>query len=94
LRAAEEARRNLETEAARDRLERLLRKSQIVPEAPDIPIPRGIGLPENDQPILQAAMAAGATHLVTGDLRDFGRLLGKRVCGVLVQTPAAFLRAR
>jgi hypothetical protein len=39
-------------------------------------------------------MAAGATHLLTGDLRDFGHLLGRRVGGVKIQTPGNFLRSR
>jgi len=92
--AAEEARRNLDTDVARARLERLLEKTQIVPEAPDASLPRGISLAEKDRPILQAAIAAWATHLVTGDLRDFGPLLGKQVGGVRVQTPADLLRSR
>jgi hypothetical protein len=37
-------------------------------------------------------MGAGATHLLTGDLRDFGNLLGKRVAGIEIQTPGDFLR--
>ncbi len=45
-------------------------------------------------PILRAALAAGATHLLTGDLRDFGRLLGKRIGGLQIQTPGDFLRRR
>lgn len=91
--AAEEARRNLETDAARVRLETVLRRTRIVPEAPDTPLPGSIELPEKDQPILPSAVAAGATHLITGDLRDFGSLLGKRAGGVRVETPADFLRS-
>ena len=30
------------------------------------------GLAERDQPILQAALACEATHLLTGDFKDFG----------------------
>src|SRR5262245_55078747 len=65
--AAEEARRNLDTVERRGRLERLLEGVAVVSDAPDMPLPRGIQLPEKDAPILRAAMAAGATHLLTGD---------------------------
>ena len=92
--AAEEARRNLDTPERAARLERLLGGVRIVPEPPAAPLPAGVRLPEKDQPILSAAIAAEATHLLTGDLRDFGPLMGKRVAGVLVQTPAEFLRTR
>lgn len=90
--AAEEARRNLDTDAARTRLEDLLRTTGIVPEAPQIPLPKSVRLPEKARPILQSAIAARATHLVTGDLRDFGHLLVKTVSGVQIETPAEFLR--
>ena len=90
--AAEEARRNLDTADRRLRLEELLAAVRIGPEAPHIPLPAGVRLPEKDAPILRAAMAAGATHLLTGDLRDFGHLLGRRVAEIDVQTPGDFLR--
>ncbi len=90
--AAEEARRNLETADRRSRLEELLAAVRIESEAPHLPLPDGIRLPEKDAPILRAAMSAGATHLLTGDLRDFGHLLGRRVGEIEVQTPGDFLR--
>jgi len=90
--AADEARRNLDTAARRERLERLLGSVRIVAEAPGAPLPAGVRLPEKDEPILRAAIAAGATDLLTGDLRDFGAPLGKKHGGVLVQTPGDFLR--
>ena len=34
--------------------------------------------------------AAGATHLITGDVRHFGAYLGERVLGVWVVTPALY----
>ena len=92
--AAEEARRNLDDDAARARLEKLLGRMALVPEAPNISLPRSIGLPEKDRPILQAAIAAQATSLITGDLRDFGSLFGRSVVGVRIETPAEFLRRR
>ena len=89
--AAEEARRNLETDAARARLESLLNRTLLVPEAPDVPLPASARLPDKDRPILQAAIAATASHLVTGDIHDFGALIGKRVHGISIDTPARVL---
>lgn len=90
--AAEEARRNLDTPERAARLERLLGDVRIVAEPRVVPLPAGVRLPEKDQPILGAAIAAEATHLLTGDLRDFGPLMGMRVAGAFVQTPGEFLR--
>lgn len=92
--AAEEARRNLDMADQRSRLEQLLASVQIESESPRTPLPREVRLPENDEPILRAAIAAGSTHLLTGDLRDFGHLLGRLVGGLKVQTPGEFLRQR
>jgi hypothetical protein len=57
-------------------------------------LPTGIALPEKDWPILLAAMEASATPLVTGDVRHFGAYFGKRVEGVLIVTPAEYLRGQ
>ena len=92
--AAEEARRNLDTSDRRSRLEKLLTAVHIVAEAPRVTLPRGVRLPEKDEPILRAALAAGATHLLTGDLRDCGHLLGRRLGRLWIQTPGEFLRSR
>ena len=89
--AAEEARRNLASPDQRARLESLLSRMRIVAES-DAPIPAGVKLPDKDHPILKAALAAEATHLITGDLKDFGRYFGMRIAGVLVVTPADFIR--
>ncbi|MGD8866858.1 MAG: PIN domain-containing protein [Gemmatimonadales bacterium] len=91
--ALEEARRNLE-EPARQRLERLASRVEIVAEAPDRPLPAGIELPEKDHPILQAAIAAAATHLLTGDVTHFGRYFGHTVAGLLILTPGDYPRQR
>jgi uncharacterized protein len=45
-------------------------------------------LPDEDVPILAAAIAARASALVTGDRRDFGHLYGTTIEGVWVLTPA------
>jgi predicted nucleic acid-binding protein len=46
----------------------------------------GFGLPENDAPILAAAIAAEADMLVTGDRRHFGHLYGTVVGRVRIVT--------
>ena len=52
-----------------------------------------IALAEKDQPILLAAIAGKATHLLPGDIKDFGRYMNQpaKTCGILVQTVADFL---
>ena len=84
--AAEEARRNLPDADQRARLEA---GGGIVAES-DAPLPSGVRLPDKDLPILRAAIGADATHLLTGDFKDFRRYLGRRIAGVLVVTPADF----
>lgn len=54
----------------------------------------GIDLPEKDWPILGGAVVAGATHLITGDVRDFGRYFGQELLGVRVLPPGDYLRSR
>ena len=89
--AVEEVRRNLEGEPQRKRLETLLARTRVVPE-PLIPrLPDAPRLREKDRPIIAAAIACGATHLITGDWRDFGPYFGRRIAGVLVVPPSAFL---
>lgn len=82
--ALEEATRNLNAydpellsplEAWRGRL-------RIISESAALP-PR-IDLPAKDRPILAAAIAAKCTHLLTGDYKHFGTLMGKTTEGVHV----------
>ena|SRR5437899_2823158 len=89
--AAEEVRRNLASADQLTRLDQLLAERRIVGES-DAPMPAGVRLPAKDHPILKAAIAADATHLVTGDVKDFGRYFGRRIGGVLVLTPVDLLR--
>jgi len=51
-----------------------------------------IQLPEKDWPILAGASAARATHLITGDARDFGSFFSEVMMGILVLPPATYLR--
>ncbi len=91
--ALEEARINLTEEAQKRRLARLVRSIQFFDAAPR-QMPAGISLPEKDWPILSAAMEARATHLITGDVRDFGPYFGKTIQGILVVPPASYLKMR
>lgn len=93
--AVEEARHNLETPAQRASLGELLDAVTILAIPPGaLPLPPAVELPENDRPILAAAIGAQATHLLTGDVKAFGKYYGQTVEGVLILPPAAYLRAR
>ena len=93
--AVEEARRNLPGEDQRVRLEGLLKKVEIGEAMMLPPELRGdVDLPEKDWPVLGGAAAAGATHLITGDVRHFGRYFGEHPLGVLVLKPADYLEGR
>lgn len=86
--AITEARRNLEARypEAVDRFTPLLRGVVLVPEATPSAVAwaRDQGLPEEDAPILGAAVAAHVDVLVTGDRTHFGHLFGRTVGGVQV----------
>jgi hypothetical protein len=90
--AAEEALRNLTLEGQRLRLEKLLESTEIVPEAVGRPLPEGVQLPEKDVPIILAAIRAGATHLITSDIKHFGPYFGRVVSGILILPPAEYLK--
>lgn len=89
--ALEEARRNLDADPRRERLRRLTARVEVVPEAPAMPLPEEVDLPEKDEPILRAALGSDATHLVTGDLTHFGSYLGDEIAGVRIVRPAHLL---
>ena len=50
-------------------------------------------LPEKDRPILEAAIQCKATHLLTGDIKDFGPFMNNAnlTGGVVIQTVSEFL---
>ncbi len=91
--ALEEARRNLERKFPRflESLGTLQRGVRLVEHR------AGLGFPEclaqKDQPIFQAALACQATHLLTGDLKDFGPFMNQpeNTFGICIQTVAEFL---
>ena len=94
--AAEEARRNLSHPQQLADLEELLGSVEIVPTTvpTDHPLFSTIKLPDKDQPILLAAISAGATHLLTGDVQHFVPYYGERIEGVLILPPGAYLSSR
>jgi len=88
--AIEEAKVNLSQQEHLVRLEKLVAGITIVPEAdPGMPCP--VPLSRKDRPILLAAIQAGATYLVTGDLNHFGAYLGRVISGVIICTPRDYL---
>jgi len=93
--AIEEATRNLADADQRERLDGLLESVEIVPSRVLDPDLRGnVQLRDKDWPILSGAVAAGATHLITGDVRDFGSYFGQKVLGILILPPSKYLQAR
>jgi uncharacterized protein len=92
--AAEEARRNLEKPEQGERLNTLLQSVELISALSGKPLPEGIDLPAKDVPILLAAIAANATHLLTSDLRHFGAYYGRIVEGVLILSPAGYFKTR
>ena len=91
--AVEEARRNLSGDDQRHRLSGLVRQCEIVATPAIVGLPEGLVLPLGDRMIFLAAMAAHATHLLTGDRTDFGPYYGRTIAGVLILPPSAYLRA-
>lgn len=89
--ALDEARRNLPA-GAQPFLDFLAARLQFVEARADALA--SVALPEKDRPILLAAIEAGATHLLTGDLRHFGPYFGQTIDGVLIERPATYLRRR
>jgi predicted nucleic acid-binding protein len=91
--AAAEAERHLD-EKQRPRLVELLMRVRVVSDAPADELPAAVFLRAKDAPILATAIAAGATHLVTGDRRDFGEHFGKNMAGVLILPPREYLQTK
>lgn len=90
--AVEEARRNLETFKQQVDLNQLLDHIEIKePSIESLVLLESISLPEKDRPILIAAIPAGASHLITGDITHFGPLFGKVIEGVMVITPGEYM---
>jgi hypothetical protein len=94
--AIEEARRNLAVKipSAVDSLDVALRRVRVVAQPPAALLTLD-ALPAKDIPIWSAAHAAQATHLLTGDLRDFGPFMNRpqQTGGVILQTVGQYLAA-
>ena len=84
--AVEEARRNLglKQPALVSELDALTAKFEMVAT---LIADLHIDLAEKDVPILGGAIAGNATHLLTGDERDFGTYFGKTIQGVKIVSP-------
>ena len=65
-------------------LERLLKHCEITSQ---ITTDLKVELALKDVPILGGAIAGHATHLLTGDEKDFGKFWGKTIQGVKVVSP-------
>jgi len=91
--AIEEARRNISIKFP-DSLKRFEALMARV-----IKVPSRLGrncpaiLPEKDRPMLEAAIQCKASHLLTGDIKDFGPIMNKPSLtdGVIIQTASEFL---
>jgi len=91
--AIEEAQRNISIKFP-DYLERFETLISAIIKVPsrsgrNCPVP----LSEKDRPILEAAIQCDATHLLTGDIKDFGPFMNhpNLTGGVLIQTISEFL---
>ncbi len=91
--AIEEARRNISIKFPDylKRFETLVTRVMRVPSRSGRNCPAL--LPEKDRPILEAAIQSKATHLLTGDIKDFGPFMNNAnlTGGVLIQTVSEFL---
>jgi predicted nucleic acid-binding protein len=88
-----EAQRNLalKNPASSDYLRREVRRlvTVVAPRARTREL--SASLAEKDRPVLTAAITLDCTHLITGDRRHFGELLGTTVHGVQILTPRQYL---
>jgi len=90
-----EARRNVRQPYAVVRLEALLDVVAVLPSEPaEFEVAGCPLLPEKDRPVLLGAIVANADYLLTGDMTHFRECFGKRLGGVLVLLPGAYLRQR
>ena len=91
--AIEEARRNISIKFP----DYLKRFEILMPMVIKVPFRSGLNcpvlLPEKDRPILEAAIHCKATHLLTGDIKDFGPFMNHAnlTGGVVIQTVSEFL---
>lgn len=93
--AVEEARRNLAMKFPESlaRLGAILQRVGLVATVLEGDCP--VELPGKDRSILLSAIGASCSHLLTGDLKDFGPFMNRpeRTGGVIIQTVSQFLQA-
>ena len=84
--AVEEARRNLAVKFpdGLKELGRLVSRCEIISQ---LTTDLKVELALKDVPILGGAIAGHATHLLTGDEKDFGKFFGKTIQGVKIVSP-------
>lgn len=91
--AIDEARRNIiiKFPGCLERLDSLLINVKKVPSESGRMCP--IPLPQKDRPVLEAAIRCKATHLLTGDIKDFGPFMNNpdHTAGVIIQSVSEFL---
>ena len=94
--AVKEARRNLARKVPRaiEGLATMLNDIRLVEHQSGLEFPAELA--DKDRPIFQAALACRATHLLTGDMKDFGPFMNRpdETFGVHIQTVAEFLNRR
>lgn len=92
--AIRETRRSLRNREQIDRFHSLTTCLRIIEDGTyeHIRLPNWLSIREKDIPIIQAAIAAQATHLITGDVRDFGDYFGQTIAGVEIIRPTEYLR--
>jgi len=91
--AIEEARRNLDLKFPDflQRFDSLMATVKTVPARTGETCP--VLLPKKDRPIFESALRCNATHLLTGDVKDFGPFMNKPnlTFGMIIQTVSEFL---
>ena len=92
--AMEESVRNIEIKYPESRagLARIIQHINLVRRYTDHNCPDGLNM--KDRPIFQAAVECSATHLLTGDIRDFGRYMNQteKTFNICIQTVADFYK--
>ena len=92
--AIEEAGRNLAIKypERKPALVQIIRQLTLAKHHSEHPYPDG--LDPKDIPIFQAAVECSATHLLTGDIKDFGRYMNqaKKTFKICIQTTADFYK--
>ena len=89
----EEVLRHVVEPSRLERLGRLLAGVETITNWAHVSLPDEMAtLRQKDVPVIQAAITAQATHLITGDKHDFGDYFGQTVEGVEIILPADYLQ--